>query len=468
MANILIIDDDQLIRDTLSNAVERMGHHASSISTLQKGLEATRSQPYDVVFLDVKMPDGNGLDILPDIRKTRSVPEVIILTGYGDPDGAELAIKNGAWDYIEKPCSMQAMTLVLGRALQYREEKGKGRTVNLIREGLVGSSQALKVCLDLVAQAAGSDANVLISGETGTGKELFALAIHKNSRRAGKNFVVVDCPALPETLVESTLFGHEKGAYTGADKARDGLVLQADGGTLFLDEVAELPFPVQNSFLRVLQERRFRPIGRQQEIESNFRLIAATNRNLDGMVKQGEFREDLLFRLKAFSLEVPPLRGHREDIKELVRYYVAKLCEDYGIAEKHVSPEVFDILLQYNWPGNVRELVHTLERAISAAPDDPILFQKHLPTPIRVAVARGSVGGGTTEKDKTKEDKSPTVAFPKLQKARESAIAQAEQRYLEDLLSLTQGDIQRACRVSGVSRSRLYALMKKYHLHLTG
>jgi len=468
MANILIIDDDQLIRDTLCNAVTRMGHRSSIAPTLQEGLETARSQPYDVVFLDVKMPDGNGLDILQDIRETRSVPEVIILTGYGDPDGAELAIKNGAWDYIEKPCSMQAMTLVLSRALQYREEKGKGRTVNLIREGIVGTSQTLNACLDLVAQAAGSDANVLIAGETGTGKELFALAIHKNSRRAGKNFVVVDCPALPETLVESILFGHEKGAYTGADKARDGLVLQADGGTLFLDEVAELPFPVQNSFLRVLQERRFRPIGRQQEIQSNFRLIAATNRNLEGMVKQGEFREDLLFRLKAFSFEVPPLRAHREDIKELVRYYVSKLCEDYGIAEKNVSPEVFDVLLQYNWPGNVRELVHTLERAISAAPDDPVLFQKHLPTTIRVTVARASVGGGTTDKDATKEDKSSTIAFPRIQKARESAIAQAEQQYLEDLLSLTQGDIQRACRLSGVSRSRLYALMKKYHLHPTG
>jgi two-component system NtrC family response regulator len=467
MANILIIDDDQLIRDTLCNAVTRMGHRSSGVPTLQEGLETARSQPYDVVFLDVKMPDGNGLDILPDIRKTRSVPEVIILTGYGDPDGAELAIKNGAWDYIEKPCSMQAMTLVLGRALQYREEKGRERPVNLIREGIVGSSQALNVCLDLVAQAAGSDANVLISGETGTGKELFALAIHKNSRRAGKNFVVVDCPALPETLVESILFGHEKGAYTGADKARDGLVLQADGGTLFLDEVAELPFPVQNSFLRVLQERRFRPIGRQQEVQSNFRLIAATNRNLEGMVKQGEFREDLLFRLKAFSLEVPPLRAHREDIKELVHYYVAKLCEDYGIAEKNVSPEVFDVLLQYNWPGNVRELVHTLERAISAAPDDPVLFQKHLPTPIRVAVARASVSGGAAEKDTTQATHSPAAAFPKLQKFRESATAQAEQQYLEDLLALTQGDIQRACRVSGVSRSRLYALMKKYRLHPT-
>jgi two-component system NtrC family response regulator len=472
MANILIIDDEQLIRETITNAVMRIGHSVSSVGTLKEGLETVRTDGFDVVFLDVKLPDGNGLDILPAVRETRSTPEVIIITGYGDPDGAELAIKNGAWDYIEKPCSIQTMTLALVRALQYREEKGKRRAVNLIREGIVGSSRALNACLDLIAQAASSDANVLISGESGTGKELFALGIHRNSRRSKKNFVVVDCPALPETLVESILFGHEKGAYTGADKARDGLILQADGGTLFLDEVAELPLAVQNSFLRVLQEHRFRPIGRQQEVESDFRLIAATNRDLDAMVKEGEFREDLLFRLRAFTLEVPPLRTHREDIKDLVRHYVAKLCEDCGIEEKKISPELFDILIQYNWPGNVRELIHTLERTIAAAPDDPVLFQKHLPTPIRVAVARASVGGETADTGKTpgssKESRRPATALPKLQKFRESTLAQAEQQYLKDLLSLTQGDIQKACQISGVSRSRLYALLKKYHLHSNG
>jgi len=196
----------------------------------------------------------------------------------------------------------------------------------------------MEACLDLVAQASVSDANVLITGDTGTGKELFAWAIHKNSRRAEKNFVVVDCAALPETLVESILFGHEKGAYTGADKSREGLIIQADGGTLFLDEVAELSPSIQSSFLRVLQERRFRPIGRKEEITSNFRLIAASNRNLDELVKRGEFREDLLFRLQAFTLEIPALRDRREDIKDLVRYYVPKLCEDYGIPEKRPLP----------------------------------------------------------------------------------------------------------------------------------
>lgn len=464
MGNILIIDDDRLICESISGAVQRMGHIAHCAFTLQEGLMAASSSPFDVVFLDVKMPDGNGLDILPRIREIPSSPEVIILTGFGNPDGAELAIKNGAWDYIEKPCSLQAITLPLIRALQYREEKQKKRgPVNLKREEIIGSSQQMESCLDLVAQASGSDANVLITGETGTGKELFAWAIHKNSRRAEKNFVVVDCAALPETLVESILFGHEKGAYTGADKSREGLVLQADGGTLFLDEVGELPPSVQGSFLRVLHERRFRPIGRKEEIASNFRLIAASNRDLDELVKRREFRDDLLFRLRAFTLELPPLRERPEDIRELVRYYVPKLCEDYGITEKRLSPEFLDILVQYNWPGNVRELIHGLERAISGAPEDPILFPKHLPTHIRVGVARSSVREATkAEPDQGKGQVAKEL--PELQKYREAAIAEAERRYLEDLLSKSEGNVARACQVSGLSRSRLYALLKKYRL----
>ncbi len=464
MSRILIIDDDRLICDAISNAVKRMGHTVASASTIHDGLEAARTQPFDLVFLDVKMPDGNGLDILPGIRETASSPEVIIITGFGNPDGAELAIKNGAWDYIEKPCSLQAMTLPLMRALQYREEKQtRGKLVHLKREGIIGSSRAMQTCLDLVAQAAGSDANVLITGETGTGKEVIAQAIHKNSRRTGKDFVVVDCAALPETLVESILFGHEKGAYTGADRSRDGLMTQANGGTLFLDEVAELPLSVQGSFLRALQERRFRPIGRKIEVTSDFRLIAASNRDLPERVKNRAFREDLLFRLQSFTIELPPLRERREDIRELIRHYVPKLCETYGIPEKRISGEFIDVMMRYQWPGNVRELIHALERAISGATQDPVLFPKHLPTNIRVGVARASVGE-TSNGDSAPPPAGGPKSLPQLQQYRENAITQAEQQYLKELLSLTEGNISKACTVSGLSRSRLYALLKKYNL----
>jgi two-component system NtrC family response regulator len=465
MAHVLIIDDDEMMCDMLSTMVSHMGHEVTCANTLQDGLQESSSRDFDVVFLDVQMPDGSGLDVLPRIRETPSSPEVIIITGFGDPDGAELAIKNGAWDYIEKPSSIKTMTLPLVRALQYREEKqARKPPVALNREGIVGNSPQMKACIDLVAQAANSDATVLITGETGTGKELFAYAIHNNSPRADKNFVVVDCAALPENLVESMLFGHERGAFTGADRAQDGLIKQADGGTLFLDEVGEMPLSTQSSFLRVLQERRFRPIGGKQEIESNFRLVVATNRDLEGMVTQGQFRKELLFRLRSFTIELPPLREHPDDIKELVLYYTAQICERYGTETKGFSPEFFEALFSYDWPGNIRELVNTMERTIAAARQAPILFPKHLPPHIRIDVARTSLRKEAPVVTSQLGDANPLSKLPSLRDFRENVISEAEKNYLQDLMSLTRGNIKEACNISGLSRPRLYALLKKYHI----
>jgi len=462
MANILIIDDDKLICETIANVVRRMGHQVTCSFTLQEGLERVSSELTDVVFLDVRLPDGNGLEVLPRIQTAPSLPEVIIMTGFGDPDGAELAIRHGAWDYIQKPSTVDAMTLPLVRALQYREEKkASQKTLILKREGIIGNSQKIKACFDLLAQVATSEANVLITGETGTGKELFAVAIHKNSGRANKNFVVVDCAALPENLVESILFGHEKGAYTGADRAQDGLILQADGGTLFLDEVGELPLPIQKSFLRALQEKKFRPVGGKEEIESDFRLIAASNRNLDDMVQQGKFREDLLFRLRSFSIELPPLRDRPEDIRDLTIYYTEVLCKRYGIEPKEFSPEFFDVLNSYSWPGNIRELINALERALVNGRYEHVLFPKHLPTNIRAQIARSSVSEKETAEIKIT---SSSKIFPKIQELRERAIAEVEEKYLRDLISFTKGNIKESCQISGLSRSRLYLLLKKYKI----
>jgi two-component system NtrC family response regulator len=462
MATILIIDDDRLICETIGNVVKRMGHEAICAHTLQEGLEKLASRLADVVFLDVRLPDGSGLEALPQVQSAPSVPEVIIMTGYGDPDGAELAMRHGVWDYIQKPSTVDALILSLVRALQYREEKKAKQAAPLLkREGIVGSSPQTTRCLDLLAQVANSEANVLLTGETGTGKELFALAIHRNSQRAEKNFVVVDCAALPETLVESILFGHEKGAYTGADRPREGLILQADGGTLFLDEVGELPLSVQKSFLRVLQEKNFRPVGGKNEVQSDFRLITASNRDLDEMVRQNRFREDLLFRLRSFVIEIPPLRERKEDIRDLVSYYTAELCDRYGMEAKDLSPEFMDLLLSYPWPGNVRELIHALERTLISARYEGVLFPKHLPTHIRVQVARSSVG------EKEPEVSSPVpspMAFPTIQEMREKVVDEAERKYLHDLLSFTRGNIQEASRISGLSRSRFYLLLKKHKI----
>ncbi len=469
-ADILIIDDDPLICRTLCSLVQSMGLRADTARTAQEGLRRARAHKYDVVLLDVGLPDADGLDVLPVIRATESQPEIIIITGLGDPDGAELAIKSGAWDYVEKPSSIKAMMLPVVRALQYRREKA-GRKIKLSfkREGIVGSSAQLLVCLDQVAQAAACEASVLVTGETGTGKELFAWAIHQNSARASKNFVVVDCAALPETLVESSLFGYEKGAYTGADKTRDGLIMQADGGTLFLDEVGELPLSIQKAFLRVLQEHRFRRVGGKEELQSDFRVVAATNRNLSEMVEKGEFRKDLLFRLQSIQIELPPLRERREDIKELLLHYLGKLCDTYGMEMKGFSPEFLELTAAYHWPGNVREFVSALERALAAAQEDPILFQKHLPVHIRVAVTRDRIG---KEPDKPRSrlclQAEDAESYPNLKDLRDAAVAEAEREYLIRLLKSSGGDVKEACRISDISRPRLYALLKKYGLSTTG
>lgn len=472
MARVLIIDDDEAMCGLIASTVTYMNHEADYAMTLAAGLEKARSGAHDVVFLDVRMPDGDGMTILPEIRESDSAPEVIIITGGGTPDGAEIAIRNGAWDYVQKPMSAKMIMLVLNRVFQYRTslEKSKPKIAELKLSGIIGSSRQIRLCIDTLSQAANSDANVLISGETGTGKELFAKAIHDNSRRSSHSLVVVDCAALPETLVESTLFGHEKGAYTGAEKPAIGLVRQADRGTLFLDEVGELDLSMQKAFLRVLQERRFRAVGGRDEISSNFRLIAATNRDLEAMVEEGTFRSDLLYRLKTISLEIPPLREHLEDIRELILYYTERLCRKYGLETKGFSPDFFEALSAYGWPGNVRELVNAVEGAISEAHYEPILFPQHLPDRIRIEIARSSIAGSRILATAVPAGQRFILPeeIPPFREFRSAVLAGPEKNYFEKLMAGTRGNITEACRVSGLSRTRLYTLMKKHGVHRLG
>ncbi|WP_224961372.1 sigma-54-dependent transcriptional regulator [Geomonas subterranea] len=468
MAKILIIDDEETVCESMSLVGKRAGHETSCARTLAAGCQMASAGDFDLVFLDVRLPDGNGLEMLPRLAQAPSKPEIVIMTGFGDPAGAELAINSGAWDYIEKGSSVKDITLSLVRALEYRKQKlslsAHQEVVALKRESIIGNSPALNACLDAVARAAVSDAGVLILGETGSGKELFARAVHQNSKRSDKPFVVVDCASLPETLVESLLFGHEKGAFTGAEKARDGLISQAHGGTLFLDEVGELPFATQKAFLRVLQERRYRPVGGQRELESDFRLVAATNRNLNQMAEAGTFRSDLIFRLSTFVIELPPLRDRSDDIKELARYYMDKFCEHNGLSPKGSCPEFMETLQAYRWPGNVREFINTIERTVLTAREQPVLFAQHLPTQIRVQVTQSAVNRHETSAAPPAQP-SPRAELPKLNDFRDNVYNQAEKRYLCDLMSLSQNDIATACNLSGLSQSRLYALLKIHDLH---
>ncbi|TWI67227.1 two-component system NtrC family response regulator [Desulfobotulus alkaliphilus] len=476
MADILVIDDDVVFCETMASLIQRMEHGFHAFHTLREGVAFLSGHSVDVVFLDVRLPDGNGLDAIPRIRASLGNPEVIILTGLGDPDGAELAIAAGVWDYLVKPFSVKQTRLSLDRALRYRLEKQQAREPEpLDLSSVVGEGPAMKACYTLLAQAARSDSRVLITGETGTGKELFARTIHDNSGRSKGEFVVVDCASITETLLESTLFGHKKGAFTGADSDRTGLVKMADGGTLFLDEVGDMPLSIQKSFLRVLQERRFRPVGETRELTSDFRLIAATNRNLQEMVEEGKFRQDLLFRLWTISLRLPPLRERgAEDIRGLSRVHIRNLCQKAGVAMKEPAPDFLEVLLAYDWPGNVRELFNVLEVAFVASRENRTLYAMDLPPEVRIRVMRAALsdGGGNDALGESRAF-SPVPSFPAMENALPESLqgdlpslkdfkTEMEALYLDVLMKRTGGSPQEMMSVSGLSKSHFYALLKKY------
>ena len=464
MGNVLIIDDDQTIRDALARVVDRLGHVPTLASTLSEGLKRAGNADVDVVFLDVRMPDGNGLDAIGDIRRSPSGPEVIVITGWGDPDGAERAMRQGAWDYIEKPPTVKTMTAPLVSAMEHRRRgRASGQAAAFRFPGILGGNPRRAHCVEQAARAGASDVNVLLTGATGTGKELFARAIHDSSPRRGGAFVVVDCAALPASIVESVLFGSEKGVYTGADRKREGLLLRAHDGTLFLDEVAEMPLSVQKAFLRVLQERRVRPVGGLEETPCHFRLVAATNQDLEAMARDGLFREDLLFRLQGVGIELPPLAGHPDDILEFAAHFADQAAKRQGLPARPLSEEFSRALLAYPWPGNVRELKNTLEGALALAAADDALLPVHLPLHIRVMAARNRVTGRYGET----EDPGPSsglwglsaaTPLPQFRDFRDSREAQ----YLRELVTRHGGDISRMLDISGLSRSRLYALLKKH------
>jgi two-component system NtrC family response regulator len=454
--DILIVDDDPVLAEMLTLHLGRAGYQATSASTLADGVALAHNGAFDVIFLDVQMPDGNGLQFFPRFAEAPSQPEIIIMTGSGDPDGAKKAIQLGAWSYLEKPNILREMLLPLTRALQFREEKKKINVmpVALKRDGIIGKSPSLRPCLDQLAKAAISDANLLITGETGTGKEVFARAVHDNSGRSQKAFVVVDCASLPETLIESTLFGHVKGAFTGADRTVSGLVKMAEGGTLFLDEIGEMPERIQKSLLRVLQERRFRPVGATREEVGDFRVIAATNRDLDQFVDHGLFRADLLYRLRSLTLHLPPLRERKEDIRPLARHFLIRLCDRARVTTKGMADELFDYLAAYDWPGNVRELQQTMEQVFANAVHHPTLFPNHLPAHIRVCKTLAGLKSDSISESTTASISAPTtlVSWKKYKTLNEAD-------YLHQLIAIANGNIKEMCRISGLSRARLYQLL---------
>ncbi|MCF6246034.1 MAG: sigma-54 dependent transcriptional regulator [Desulfobacula sp.] len=464
MPKVLIIDDDEQICKILSKIFRGMDYDSSYQLTLKEGLNEISSDDVDVLFLDVNLPDGNGLEAIEIIKRQASAPEIIIITADEDVDGAELAMRSKAWDYISKRGSYKNFKFALDRAYEYRKQKqSKIKEKSIQRRATIGESRLISRCLDKVSRAANNDLPILITGETGTGKELFSRAIHNNSKQSQFEFVVVDCTSLPEHLVESTLFGHTKGAFTGADSDKTGLLKMADKGTLFLDEVGELPLSVQKKFLRALQEKQFRPVGSKKEVRSDFRLICATHRDLTDMIKKNQFREDLFFRMFSMNIHLPPLKDRESDIEALALH---RLSAQKDLTRKNpctMSPEFLEELQMYEWPGNVRELINTMYLVSSDAGDGSTLFPHHLPGHIRAFNIRNKFNtlNGNDTSAKIAYSKEKTAGNKHKFKAH---MEKTKYEYLSDLLSITKGNIKEACRVSGLSKSQLYRFMRQNNL----
>lgn len=472
MIKVLIIDDDDFFAQLLASMLAGPDVETALAGSVAQADAKLASDAFDVVFLDVRLPDGNGLDLIPRIKEQVAAPELIIMTGLGDPDGAELAVRNGAWDYIQKTGSPEGLQLSFRRALEYRRRKQSALPVE--RRGIVGGSPRLAEVIDQMARAAKSSANVLILGETGTGKEIFARAVHANSQRSHNNYVVVDCASLQEALVGSDLFGHRRGAFTGAVSDKAGVLQRADGGTLFLDEISELSLEMQKSFLRLLETRTFRPLGDTREVRLDFRLVCASNKSLADMVEAGTFREDLFYRIRSAVLQLPSLREIKDDVLAIAQHHLARICQDSRLGQKTLSGELKAFLREYSWPGNVRELIHVLEAMVACAPDEEMLLPAHLPQELRIRMLRARVGkteGLSCCGAEAKPGAAP--AAPKGPLGSWNTYKKQEQErvecaYLDDLVQASGGDLKRAMQISGLSPSRLYGLLSKYGRSLSG
>ncbi|MHB8418928.1 MAG: sigma-54-dependent transcriptional regulator [Myxococcales bacterium] len=376
MAALLVIDDERSMREMLEVYLVRQGHHVSCAGSLAEGLEALKKGPFDLVLTDLKLGKQSGLSVLEAVKKQEAGCEVIIMTAFSTVETAVQAMKAGAYDYVQKPFNLDELQLIVDRALERRRllaENARLKTELGVPSGaLIAKSPAMREVVRLIDKVAAVRANVLITGESGVGKEVVAREIHARGPRKDQPFLAVNCGAIPEGLIESELFGHLKGAFTGAVQNREGLLAAAGEGTLFLDEIGELPKETQVKLLRVIQERKARPVGSTQDFDVNARLIAATNRDLAAEVAAGRFREDLFYRLNVIHLRIPPLRERREDIGPLALHFLAVQADRQGRRPWTISQEALAGLQGYGFPGNVRELENAVERATAFAEGDDI------------------------------------------------------------------------------------------------
>lgn len=395
MFKVLVVDDDSALRLTISSAFSERNYLVHQAENGEEAINRVMANGYDLVLLDVNLPGISGIEVLRQIKEYDSSTIAIILTAYSNIRDAVEAVKLGAYNYLEKPIKSEDLVSLVDRALKAQTMiKAAGLSAPILQVGdskeLVGSSSEMKRIYSLISKLTKVDTSVLIRGESGTGKELIARAIHMNGTRKDERFVAINCSAIPENLIESEFFGHEKGAFTGADSRKIGKFQFADGGTLFLDEIGDISAPLQVKLLRALQEQKFTPVGANREVEVNVRIIAATNRDLEAMIKAGQFREDLFYRLNVLPIYLPPLRERKDDIPSLVKHFIDKFNRSYGLKITGAHDETMKLLMQFNWPGNIRELENVIEHAF-VMESDTVLHPASLPDAIR-GLSRGLQG----------------------------------------------------------------------------
>jgi DNA-binding NtrC family response regulator len=453
---VIVLEDDQIVRKNLENCLRRRRYDVASVSTIAAAQECLAKDNFDLIFLDVRLPDGDGTDLLKLIQSRPQKPLAVVTTGFGSVESAVDCMKSGAFDYLIKPFSNEQIEVTLRKAEEFTQILKVNQYLSQDNEDsgqeLLGQSSALNDLRQLVRKVARTQATVLIQGESGTGKELVARALYRESPRANAPFIKLNCAAIPENLIESEFFGHEKGAFTGALNKREGRFELAHGGTILLDEISEISPNVQAKLLRVLQERELERVGGNRTIKVDVRVIATTNRNLEQSVEKKEFRQDLFFRLNVVPIAVPPLRERREDVPYLAEEFMRRFGRKHGVHIRRFSEEALKVLSTHNWPGNVRELQNVVERAVILCNESGVLEPEHLGMAKPAAVISSPVQG---QSQNAHVNAGPDGNVP--------SLAEIEKRHILATLDHCKGNRTHAAKLLGVSIRTLRNKLHEYN-----
>jgi DNA-binding NtrC family response regulator len=454
---ILVVDDEELLAKSCKQILSSEGYHVITETRGRGALELIRRQHPDIILTDLMLPDMDGMALLKEAKTLAPSALIIMITGFATVDSSVEAIRAGAYDYIPKPFTATQLRILIGRAAQQvslardnaqlRDQLKRQHSF----ENIIGTSEAMQKVFSVISRVAPTEASVFLSGESGTGKELIARAIHVNSRRSPRPFVAINCAALPDQLLESELFGHEKGSFTGAEGQHRGLLETASGGTFFLDEICEMSIELQAKLLRVIQERKIRRVGGEGEIPIDVRVVSATNQDPEKSVREGLFRQDLYFRLNVIPIKLPPLRSRPEDIPALAQHFLRHFAKQYERPEVRLSAEAMRALRGYSWPGNVRELQNVIERIVSLSGPGEEVGTEEMPEEL-------SLRNGAS---------APRYSFSAdrpYHEAKGEAMSAFEQQYLRDLLSRNDGNISRAARQAGIDRKTIHRMLAKYEM----